>query len=598
MKQKKFHTPILLGMILLSLGLNWPYIGAGFSGDEIILIKAMEQDPLPYSRWQGAWSGETDDLSWFGNPWWAEPGAIGNFFRPLPSLVIEGSVRLFGPVAWPLHLLSILLHALIGFLLFLLLKRLGTDTLVPLLAGFVYIICEDHSMTVGFISCITDSLAVFFITLSLLGQLSWLRNRRASVLLGTLVAMMAALGSKETAAAAPLALILTAFFFPGGGAGSIEFPGNTQLRDRFKVLFHDTLAWLPAFLLLIIYISLYMGLNLGGMDNLSYINPLSSPVRYLGHMVAHLPALWLATLSPVPVDMIIFEPAILPVLAWGGVLLFPIFLWALWPRRREPVLIWAILLYFLALLPQLGTDAAGRSLYFPFLFASVLIARLVQEIPLIARRIVSSVPGTSIVPRIMGWYLLMVIILGLIFSIITPFSYVKLAPRMARDPGTAAPHMKTSTRHAIILNNRNFFSLLMTPTLLKDRVNRPLDVRILSAHQARATLERTGESSFILKMDRKGWLSNFMARALRRSPELVPGRVYHNSLFDAELVELMADRSDVLAVRFDMHRSFDDPSVLFLFWNGRSFQPLAMTELPINTEIPLNFGRRGIWRTQ
>jgi hypothetical protein len=56
----------------LAFALNWPYLGSGFLADEIVIFSAMEQDPLPFSRWTGAWSSDRDDLAWFGHPWWVE----------------------------------------------------------------------------------------------------------------------------------------------------------------------------------------------------------------------------------------------------------------------------------------------------------------------------------------------------------------------------------------------------------------------------------------------------------------------------------------------------------------------------------------------
>lgn len=592
-ESKKHYLLILLIMMTLSLGLNWPYLGSGFTGDEVLMIKAMNQDPLPYSRWRGAWSGESDDLSWFGNPWWAEPGAIGSFFRPLPSLVIEGSVRLFGNEAFPLHLLAVLLHGAIGFLIFLLVKRLSSYRLIPLLAGLVFVICEDHSMTVGFISCITDILCVFFVGLSLLFHLSFLEKRKPAALLGTIVAMLVALGCKETAAIAPLVLVLTSLFFPQGMAKNSFSLNPEKLRTRVSAFLRDPLSWAPALGLLVIYLGLYQGLNLGGMNNLSYIDPLANPGRYLAHLVIHLPVMWLATLSPIFPSIGMFMPKLLPTLAVIGLLAFVLFLWALWPHRKKRLVVWAFLLYLAALLPQLGTDAGERSLYFPYVFACILIALLVKEISFLARRFSPTFSRAPRITRIFGWYLLIgVIVLGIIISIITPFSYVEMSAQFLKDPLTAAPHIKSSTQHVLILNTRSFFSLLMLPSILKDHTQQSVDIRILSAHTAKASIERSGDSGFILHMDRKGWLSNFMAGAFRAHPKLEQGKVYRSNLFDATLIKLLEDRSDVLAVRFDMHCPLNAPNMLFLYWDGRSFQPMDVEALPLNKIVPLNPRRR------
>jgi hypothetical protein len=430
---------------------------------------------------------------------------------------------------------------------------------------------------------------VFFVGLSLLFHLSFLEKRKPAALIGTIVAMLMALGCKETAAIAPLALVLTSLFFPKGAAENSFSLNPGKLRSKISAFLRDPLSWAPALGLLVIYLGLYQGLNLGGMNNLSYIDPFANPGRYLSHLVIHLPIMWLATLSPIFPSIGMFMPELLPTLAVIGLLVFVLFLWALRPYRKKTLVIWAFLLYLGALLPQLGTDAGERSLYFPYVFASILIALLVQEISFLARRFSPAVSRAPRITRIFGWYLLIgVILLGVIFSIITPFSYMKTSAQFLKDPLTAVPHIKSSTQHLLILNTRSFFSLLMLPSTLEDHTRQSLDIRILSAHTAKASLERSGDSGFILHMDRKGWLSNFMAGAFRTHPKLEPGKVYNNNLFNAALIKLLEDRSDVLAVRFDMQFPLNAPNLLFLYWNGRSFQPIDIGALPLNKIIPLN----------
>jgi hypothetical protein len=584
MESKRTYLIVLFIMLAVSLGLNWPYLDSGFTADEIVIIHTMQQKPLPYSRWQGAWSGDASDMSWFGNPWWAEPGAIGSFFRPIPTLVMEASLGIFGYEAFPLHLLAVLLHGAIGFLVFLFLKNLTWRRALPLLAGLVYVICEDHSMSVGFISFITDILCVFFIGLSLIFHLSWLKRRRAASLIGALLTMIAAFGCKETAAVGPLALILTSFFFAKGEEDEIS-----TLRTKLSIFLRNPLSWTPALGIMIIFLGLYKGLNLGGMNNLSYIDPVSNPILYAGHLVVHLPVMWLAALSPILPSILLFESKLLLPLAGLGLMFFVVFLAALRHLWKRTLVIWAFLLFHMALLPQLGTDAGERLLYFPFVFFSVIIASLIMEIPLLARQFNHDALGAPRIARIFGWYLLIgVVVLGLLISAATPFTYVKYSRNYLDRLSTAATHVSESDEQIIILNAPDFFALLMTDTLMEQEAGRSLDTYILSAHNAKVSIERTGERSFIITMDKKGWLTNFLAEAFRSQPKLEKGRIYRGSLFDATLLELTEDQTEVLSVQFDWHRPLKSPNMLFLYWNGTSFQPLDMESLPIAEQVRLN----------
>ncbi len=579
--------PLMLG---LSFALNWPYLGSGFLADEVVILAAMEREPLPYSRWRGAWSGDATDLSWFGSPWWAEPEAMGSFYRPLPSLVMEGSLHLFGKVAFPLHFLAVALHGVIAFLLVLILLPLCGSRAPPVLAGMMWLACEDHSMTVGFISFATDILCVFFVCLSLLAHLAWLRNRRPVLLAGTLLALVAALACKETGAVAPLALVLTSFLFPEG-CESVPSITATWLRERLGRFMKDPMSWAPWIGVFVVYLGLYAGLGLGGMDNLTYSDPVAHPARYLGHLVIHLPVMWLATVTVFPPGLGFLDPGTFVPMAVAGAVAFPLFLWILGPRLRRPLVAWALLLYLLALLPQLGTDAGERLLYLPFVFAAVTLVLPILDIGPLARRLAPERPPASRLRRIAGWYFLGgVAVAGAAISALVPAGYIEWSRPGIEDPLAAAAHVRPEHLRVVFLTTRDFFGLLMVPTVLEEGVGRRLDVRLLSATQGRATVELLDESNFVLRVDRPGWLTSFLAAAFRREAGVEEGSSYPGDLYDVTVLEVTEDGTDVLAVRVSMHVPLDDPRTVFLRWNGEAYRPLDLSALPVGVPHPLDKG--------
>jgi hypothetical protein len=583
------RTLLLLLLFGLALGLNWPYLNSGFTADEILILDALEKDPLPYSRWRGAWTGSTEDLSWFGNPWWNDPEAIGGFFRPLPSLLFEASFRLFGPVAFPLHLAFILLHGLIAVLLLAVLRRIAAHPRVPALAALAYVVCEDHSMTVGFISFGTDILCVLFICLALLAHLEWLRSRRRRFLLLSLGATVAAMGSKETAAAAPLVLAVTSFFFPGGRPESGQDLSREHLAARWSRFLRDPASWAPALALLLAFLGAYRVLELGGMNNLSYLDPVAHPGRYLSHLALNLPVMWLATFTPVLPSITMFQPGVLPWLAGAGLLVGVGLFLSMARARRSPLAVWAFALYLVALLPQLGADASERLLYLPYAFAAVLVAMPVARLSERGSAAVAGGRRRSLAARAMGGYFVLLVLSGAILSALLPSQLIAGMRPYLKDPLTAAPHVNPENTHVVILNARDGFSMLLTPTLLRDCLEADVAVHILSAHPGRFTVERTGAASLLLRTDRKGWLTDFFARMFRSEPKLAPGRTYPGPLFDATLVELTADGDDVLAVRFEFHHPLADERILFLYWDRRAFRPLALHELTPGETKRLNF---------
>jgi hypothetical protein len=119
-------------------------------------------------------------------------------------------------------------------------------------------------------------------------------------------------------------------------------------------------------------------------------------------------------------------------------------------------------------------------------------------------------------------------------------------------------------------------------------VGRRLDVRLLSATQGRATVELLDESSFVLRVDRPGWLTSFLAAAFRREVELEEGDFYPGDLYDVTVLEVTEDGTDVLAVRVSMHLPLNDPRTIFLRWNGEAYRPLDLSALPVGVPHSLD----------
>jgi hypothetical protein len=573
--------------ILLSLLLNWPYLKGGFAGDDLLILNAMHKDSKPFIWWKGFWS--VTDIPDLTNIWWKEAKLGGGFWRPVPSYVFIGFIRLFGENSFPLHLLSIFLHGCIAFTIFLIVSRLTQKTLIAFLSGLFFLSCEDHSMVIGWIATNTDILCVFFITLSLLCHMVWLKKRRPLALVGSLITLALALGCKESAAVAPLVLILMTFLMPEGRDEEGTILGLKTIRKRIPPFFRDWPSWVPALMVLILYLGLYSTLKFGGMNNLMYIDPLAAPARYLSHLVVHLPIMWLATLSIVPPSLFWFFPSTLLPLALAGLVLFAFWIWALFPFLRRPLVLWALIVYLLALLPQMGADASERGLYFPLAAAGILLAVSLVQINPLAKRLMPKGPRAPLFTRVFGWYLLFgVLVSGLLLSAYYPFIYVPSFASLERDVLTAKPFLEErKPEHVLVLNTSGPFITFYLGGTLEYNLGCSVDVRVLSACNSVMSVKRTGDTSFVIRSDRKGWLSNTFAKLFRTDPKLQKGKVYQNNLFSATLLELTADETDVLAVRFDTTKPLDDQSLLFLYWDGERFRVVDLAALEEGKEVIL-----------
>ena len=579
--------PAVALLVLVSLAYNWCYLKGGFQGEDYIFVSMLRQEPLPYSRLLGFWS--KCDVPALTSVWWFEGQGMSAFWRPLPALIIEGSVRVFGERAFPLHLLSIVVHGLVGGTLFLVVRRVTGRPLVALLAGLFFLSCEDHSMGVGWITTVTDLIGVLFINLSLLTHTLWLEKRRPWALAASLAALVPALLSKESAVVAPLAIAVMTLVMPHGR--EVELPKLSVLSLRAGVagFVRDWLSWAPAVAILVVYLVLYRLLGFGGIGSGMYIDPFGNPGRYAAHLVMHMPVMWLATLSPAPPSLAMFTPETIPLLAAAGAVAFVVWVAGLWSVRRSALVAWAMALYILALLPQMSTDASERCLYFPAIGSSILLALLLMQIGPIARRAAPAAPRSPRITRIVGWAVLVCVLApGIVLSAAMPHMYVPAFEKPNEQVASILPHVEErDPDHLLVLNTPGCMHTFYLQPIVAFYAKPSLDVRVLSSMNGVMSVERVDDRSFVLRADRTGWLTNVFAGMLRSPRPPKPGRVYEKGLFTVTLVEMTPDGRDVLTVRFRLDRPLDGPGILFVRWDGETFRPIDLAALPAGQTVTL-----------
>ena len=63
--------------------------------------------------------------------------------------------------------------------------------------------------------------------------------------------------------------------------------------------------------------------------------------------------------------------------------------------------------------------------------------------------------------------------------------------------------------------------------------------------------------------------------------------MYEKDIFTATFVEVTSDGRDILAVRFRMHQPLNDPTTLFVHWDGQAFRPIDLAGLPAGEPVTL-----------
>jgi tetratricopeptide (TPR) repeat protein len=272
------------------------------------------------------------------------------YYRPMLGLSFLTDYQLFGP--WPagFHLTSILVHAGVGVLLYLLAARVLADPLAALFAALLFVVHPLHTEAVTYVSGRSDPLAALFALAALIWSIEP-RRRALSV-----AAFFLALLSRETSVGVLLLVVLLDVTVGPSAAWTV------RVGQRY-------LPYLGALAVYVVMRSLAVGIGTVTNDTAAYTlgtRLLTLPkvvVAYLGLLVVpsslHMERVVAPATSP-------FDPTVLGPLALLAVLVGALVIWrrAIWPVAFGAA--W----FGLALLPvanvvPLATFMAEHWLYLP-----------------------------------------------------------------------------------------------------------------------------------------------------------------------------------------------------------------------------------------
>ncbi len=563
-----------LGLAFAALGLvaYAPYLGMGFSADDFFFVNMLE-GAIPYDRLQGFWSGGEGSFQSLGSLWWAEIGPEAGFLRPLASWALTLLYRLFGRNAVPYHAALAMLHGLGAFSAFLVLRQVSGRDAPALLAALLFLVCEDHAMTVAWITTITDLLCALFLNLAFLCHIVARGARKAWLFALSLALFLAAMASKETAAVYPLMVAAYEFFYPQGTA-PLEGEVRVGLMARLRLFLRGWWAWAIPLALLAAYMALYRVL-LPPMRSLMYADPFTQPGRYLALALANLPVMFAGLLTQMLPSLVLMFPGILPFVSAAGLLLVALLLWALYPYRRERALWLALVIFILGLLPGLAAEVGERLLYFPSAYGLFVLAWLIMQIrPLHRRFTPDAPPGVRILGPAWGWYsLVSALVLPIILLFVYPWMWIPSFRLPEQSVLDSLPLIDAGQhQHVVYLNTNSSFNTFYLPEIYRYHRGQYIDMRLLSSFNGRLSARQESEHALALKTGDAGWLDNMFARVLRVTPELEVGDVYSTPLFTATLLAVTPGGQDVQAVRFEFVLPLDDPSLLFLYYDGGSYR--------------------------
>jgi len=319
-----------------------------------------------------------------------EPGAAGNYYRPVFLIWVLISYKLFGLNASWWHLTTILIHVCVTLMVYLLARRLLKDQWTAWATALIFGLHPVHIEAVAWVSGVTEPLLALLLIPAFLFYLNWResasstddepaakRNRRMW-LAASLAFYALAVFEKETALVLPMLVFVYEWIYSARESRKVSFAA--RVRDGIKVV-------APYLALSVVYLSA-RAIVLKGLGHVITPLPLSTIVLTWPSLLwAYLKMLvWPVGLSAFYDTPYVTKPGIgnfaLPLLAIAVVAGL---LW-MWSRKAKAVAFISALLA-LPLLPLLnlsvfyqGEIVHDRYLYLPSIGFSMLVALALKRI--------------------------------------------------------------------------------------------------------------------------------------------------------------------------------------------------------------------------
>jgi tetratricopeptide (TPR) repeat protein len=206
-----FLVPAALAFLVPLGGLR---NGFAYDDKDIIsngLIKSLGNLPLAFTS--AAWAFFRDDLVL----------ALSVFYRPIVTCLWAFNYAVFGGSAWGWHLLSILIHVAVTFLVFVVLREVTDRKWLSGIAAILFAVHPVHVEAIAWASGVADALLALFALSSFYFYLRYRKEDRLYLLALSAGLYVMALFSKETALVLPLLIAFTELFY---------FDGSLPLRRR------------------------------------------------------------------------------------------------------------------------------------------------------------------------------------------------------------------------------------------------------------------------------------------------------------------------------------------------------------------------------
>lgn len=198
MKFNKIHLYVFLGLIILNLGLFFVNLNDFFVSDDFDWI-------------YNAKTSEHSLGDYFTANYYGEKN-MGGSYRPMVNVAFWVNYNLWGLNPLPYHLVNLVFHIGVCFLVYLLVLSLFRDykqkSFLAILSALFFSLLPNHSEAVIWIAAIADPMATFFFLLAFWGYLQFRQLEKFYWLIISVLSFIVALFTKEFAVVLPLLILV------------------------------------------------------------------------------------------------------------------------------------------------------------------------------------------------------------------------------------------------------------------------------------------------------------------------------------------------------------------------------------------------------
>jgi hypothetical protein len=562
---------IPLVAVALSALLALPALRAGYFLDDYLNLARLELGPRTLRAATELYcltscpGGAVDTVRHGPLPWWNDPLARVDLFRPLSGALFAADHALFPRDALVPHLVSLAWFAALLAAVRALYARLPGRAVAGL-ALLLFAVDDAHWQPIG-----------------------WLANRHGLVAtVPVLFGVVAHVRAREEGfrAGIPLSLLGYAVGLAGGEAAlqaaayllAYELTAAGRARDR-------ALALAPAVALFGGYLIAYRALGYGASGHEQYIDPTGEPARFAAALVTRVPALLADLLAGFPVDLWAAMPRLHPAFVVVGVLALALVATLLraplraLARSEARRVRWLALGALGSLLPGAAALPGSRLLLMPSVGGAAVIATiLVHHLRAPAGR--SARAGAVLLAVIHG----VAAPIALTATLLRISAIGRTTERLARE-AEIDPAPDPGALDVVVLDVPDLVTMLYPPLIrrLEPRTReRSWWTLSMAPHPHRVT--RTGPSSLRLETTQGAFLQSEWERLFRPTRRaLAPG----------DRVELPGMTVRVVspsAIDVDLHRPLEAPSLRFLTYRGGSLRRVVPPPIGGAVDLPAERG--------